>query len=66
MQALGLGSSRYAPHLTVAAVALLLATFATLSYRAVLAKSATYDEVLHAVANYAVARSADYRLDIEE
>ena len=53
------------PQATGAAVVVLLAVFAMLSYGAVLGKSATYDETLHAVAGHVVRHHGDYRLDIE-
>jgi 4-amino-4-deoxy-L-arabinose transferase-like glycosyltransferase len=56
---------RAGPQLAVATVGLLLAAFATLSYRAVLTKSATYDETIHAVAGHVVRHHDDYRLDSE-
>src|SRR5438477_1575802 len=47
-------------------VAVLLAAFAALSHRAVLTKSATYDETLHAVAGHVVRHQHDYRIDAED
>ena len=58
-------ASRYAPHVTAAAVAILLVVFGTLSYRAILTKSASYDETMHAVAGQVIRQDEDYRLDIE-
>src|SRR5438552_12771100 len=44
----------------------LVLLFATLSYWAVLGKSATYDEPLHAVAGQLVRFHHDYRVDTED
>jgi hypothetical protein len=47
-------------------IALLLLLFATLSYRAALTKSATYDEPLHAVAGLVRRTMGDFRINPED
>src|SRR2546423_1315200 len=57
---------RYGDRLAIAACSLLLVLFMTLSYSAVLTKSATYDEPMHALAAWAHVHLGDFRINFED
>ena len=50
----------------VAAISVLLLFFAVMSFSAVLTKSATYDEPLHAIGAWAHLHRGDFRIDFED
>src|SRR4051794_24827112 len=59
-------STAFKDWLTLGLCAALLLLFAVLSYSAVLTKTATFDEPLHAVSGYAIRAFGDYRIDPED